>query len=182
MREASDPFSIEDVRFVELFRLNKDMTQFVLNGLIPQLNDDSNPVAIPVIIKFFGVLQFYATGTYQRVIGRGFHISMSQQSLSRAINEVTNAIVNSFSEQWVRFPRTAEEKYQIKQRFMEARGFPGVIGAVDCTHVEILKPNIEEHNYINRKGYHSKNIQIVSYIIINCACYNWHNLLYFAGL
>ncbi|CAH2013998.1 unnamed protein product [Acanthoscelides obtectus] len=86
---------------------------------------------------------------------------MFQQSISRAIHEITNAIISTFSEQLVHFPRTALEKHVIKQRFMEARGFPGVIGAIDCTHVEILRPTLEEHNYLNRKGYHSKNIQIV---------------------
>ncbi|CAH1976573.1 unnamed protein product [Acanthoscelides obtectus] len=84
---------------------------------------------------------------------------MSQQSISRAIHEITNAIISTFSEQLVHFPRTALQKHVIKQRFMEARGFSGIIGAIDCTHVEILRPTLEEHNY--RKGYHSKNIQIV---------------------
>ncbi|CAH2000558.1 unnamed protein product [Acanthoscelides obtectus] len=86
---------------------------------------------------------------------------MSQQSISRAIHEITNAIISIFSEQLVHFPKTASERHVIKQRFMEARCFPGVIGAIDCTHVEILRPTLEEHNYLNRKGYHSKNIQIV---------------------
>lgn len=161
MREGSDPFTIEDSRFKELFRINKDMAHFILNRILPQLDQGNNPVAIPAIIKFFGTLRFYATGAYQRVLGRGFDISISQQSMSRAIHEVTIAIEETFAEEWVRFPRTEEEKNQIKQRFMEARHFPGIIGVVDCTHVEILRPAIEEHNYLNRKGYHSKNIQIV---------------------
>lgn len=44
---------------------------------------------------------------------------------------------------------------------MEKAGFPSVIGCIDCTHIAILGPSHEEHNYINRKGYHSKNVQII---------------------
>lgn len=40
-------------------------------------------------------------------------------------------------------------------------GFPGGVGAIDGTHVAILKQRAEEHNFINRKGYHSINVQIV---------------------
>lgn len=161
MRAESDPFSIENSRFKELFRLNKNMAQYILNGILPQLDQTNNPVAVPGIIKFFGVLHFYATGTFQRVVGRSFNISMSQQSMSKAIEEVTTAIINTYG-QWIHFPRTEQEKNEIKRRFMEARNFPGVIGAVDCTHIRILRPTTEEHNYLNRKGFHSKNIQIVS--------------------
>ncbi|KAJ8965380.1 hypothetical protein NQ317_015679, partial [Molorchus minor] len=39
--------------------------------------------------------------------------------------------------------------------------FPGTIGAIDGTHVAILKPRLEEHNFINRKGFHSLNVQII---------------------
>ncbi|XP_030747090.1 putative nuclease HARBI1 [Sitophilus oryzae] len=161
MRDGSDPFSIEDVRFVELFRLNKDMAQYVYNGIGPNMVQTNNPVAIPSILKFFGVLRFLATGAYQRVIGCGFDISMSQQSISRAVEEVTTTITNTFSEQWINFPTTEASKNNIKQGFMAAFNFPGVIGAVDCTHVEIVRPSMEEHNYLNRKGYHSKNIQLI---------------------
>lgn len=42
-------------------------------------------------------------------------------------------------------------------------GFPGVIGAIDCTHVAIFSPPKEiEYIYVNRKGYHSINTQLVS--------------------
>ena len=36
-------------------------------------------------------------------------------------------------------------------------GFPNVIGCVDCTHVKIISPAINEHGYINRKGFCSHN-------------------------
>lgn len=168
MRDGSDPFSIEDVRFVELFRLNKDMAQYVYNRIGPNMAQTNNPVAIPTILKFFGVLRFFATGAYQRVVGRGFDISISQQSMSRAVDEVTTAIIITLSEQWIKFPTTEPEKNAIKQGFMASFNFPGVIGAIDCTHVEIIKPVVEEHNYLNRKGYHSKNIQLVSFFTAQC--------------
>ncbi|XP_069192090.1 putative nuclease HARBI1, partial [Procambarus clarkii] len=40
--------------------------------------------------------------------------------------------------------------------------FPNVIGAIDCTHVPIKAPKVEENIYVNRKQYHSLNIQVVS--------------------
>ncbi|KAG8227154.1 hypothetical protein J437_LFUL001698 [Ladona fulva] len=44
---------------------------------------------------------------------------------------------------------------------MEKSGFPGVIGAVDGTHVSTVPPVCErEHDFANRKGFHSKNVQI----------------------
>jgi len=52
-------------------------------------------------------------------------------------------------------------------RFLDKKGVPGVIGTIDCTHVAIFPPPSEglypEHIYVNRKGYHSINTQLVSY-------------------
>ncbi|KAJ8972846.1 hypothetical protein NQ314_000011 [Rhamnusium bicolor] len=44
---------------------------------------------------------------------------------------------------------------------MQSTGFPGAIAAIDCTHIAIIAPGFEEHNYLNRKGFHSKNVQII---------------------
>ena len=40
-------------------------------------------------------------------------------------------------------------------------GFPNVIGCVDCTHVKIISPAINEHEFINRKIFHSINVQLI---------------------
>lgn len=55
-------------------------------------------------------------------------------------------------------------------RFWINHRFPGAIGCIDCTHVAIISPpkndeNYPEHIYINRKGYHSINVQLVKNIV-----------------
>ncbi|KAJ8964276.1 hypothetical protein NQ314_005010 [Rhamnusium bicolor] len=44
---------------------------------------------------------------------------------------------------------------------MNRWGFPGDVGAIDCTHVAILKPKADEHNFLNRNNFHSINTQII---------------------
>jgi len=47
--------------------------------------------------------------------------------------------------------------------FYAASGMPGVLGAVDCTHVPIQSPGGDDAEiYRNRKGYFSINVQLVS--------------------
>ena len=48
-------------------------------------------------------------------------------------------------------------------------GFPNVVGAVDGTHVKIQAPTKDEDDYVNRKGYHSINVQV---------CYTGTQLLF----
>jgi hypothetical protein len=45
--------------------------------------------------------------------------------------------------------------------FFEKFNFPGVIGLIDCTHVAIVPPSEDEHLYVNRKHYHSINVQLI---------------------
>lgn len=173
MRDESDPFSIEDDQFTKLFRLRKEPARHVLNVILPNMNLTNNVVAIHPTVKYFCTMSFYATGSYQRTIGQSYNLSISQQSVSRAIKEITEVIVNTLAQQWIRFPIDGASKNSIKGGFMEKHNFPGIIGCIDCTHVAILKPAVEEHNYLNRKGFHSKNIQIVSIFYFNFVCFTF---------
>lgn len=39
--------------------------------------------------------------------------------------------------------------------------FPKVIGAIDGTHIKIVAPKLDRDAYINRKGYHSMQLQVL---------------------
>ena len=50
---------------------------------------------------------------------------------------------------------------EIKASFENKGGFPGVIGVVDGTDIRIRAPEQEPEAYINRKKFHSINVQVL---------------------
>lgn len=44
--------------------------------------------------------------------------------------------------------------------FQNIAGLRGVVGAIDGTHIRISRPHVNEEVYVNRKGYHSINVQV----------------------
>jgi hypothetical protein len=80
--------------------------------------------------------------------------------MSNCISEIAVAL-QTIARRWIQFPVTEESRQAVQMEFMEKFGFPCVIGAIDGTHVAILQPVEDEYVYFNRKGFHSKNVQII---------------------
>lgn len=161
MRDTFNPFDLDDLEFRRRFRLTKPKAEMVINQLIPYIRNIARRSALSPRTRIFTALQFFATGSYQRLVGQSSELSMSQQSVSNCIREVATLITNHLAPNFIKFPATPEQKQEIKNEFFRRFNFPGIIGAIDCTHVRILCPTLEEHNYLNRKGYHSLNVQII---------------------
>lgn len=88
---------------------------------------------------------------------------MSQSIVSRCVREFSKIISINLGPKYVKFPTLPDEIESTKQNFLDRYGVPGILGLVDCTHVPLaaLKNDIEIA-YINRKGFHSINVQIIS--------------------
>ncbi|XP_023240575.1 putative nuclease HARBI1, partial [Centruroides sculpturatus] len=111
-------------------------------------------------------LRLFASGSYQNPVVQDNTLEISQLSVSRCITAVSEAINVILPHHYIKFPSSETEMALVKQIFMSLGGFPGVIGAIDGTHIPIIAPSLndpdhKEFTYINRKGYHSINIQIV---------------------
>lgn len=63
--------------------------------------------------------------------------------------------------------------------FFNKFGIPGVLGCIDGTHIEIVRPILHEERYFCRKHYHSLNVQLVctlpTTIIIFVSKISWKN-------
>lgn len=161
MRSDNDPFLLSDTEFQNLYRVTKDMANYLVVRLSPYMAHSLYPRAVEPKLRIFAALFFYGTGSYQRVVGQNFQLPMAQNTVCKCVKEITDLIIEHLANEWIVFPHTNFQKTHIKYTFMDKTRFPGVIGAIDGTHIAILKPIEEEHNYFNRKGYHSKNVQIV---------------------
>ena len=114
--------------------------------------------AIPVHIQLLSTLGILATGTFQREVG---DISgISQPSMSRTMPVVLDAII-SLAPNYIQFPYRDPQQAKIKRGFHAIAGFPNIIEAINCTHIAIKAQSTKEFNYVNRKGFHSVNVQIV---------------------
>ncbi|KAJ8913076.1 hypothetical protein NQ315_006577 [Exocentrus adspersus] len=162
-----DPFTLNDNTFKRIFRVPKELAREVINILADFLEAPSRRSALHKDTKVLVALHFFATGSYQLDIGYNTFSGISQASVSRCINEVTEVLNRpEIFNQWIRFPNTIEELRANRRNFFEKFHFPGVVGVIDGTHVAIVPPNqhdaqYPEHIYVNRKGYHSINTQLV---------------------
>ena len=70
--------------------------------------------------------------------------------------------LNALMGQSITFPQTRQEMERIAEGFRQRAGIPGVVGAVDGTHIQSPAPNsLHRSSYINRKGFASIQLQVV---------------------
>ncbi|XP_011700942.1 PREDICTED: putative nuclease HARBI1 [Wasmannia auropunctata] len=96
----------------------------------------------------------HESASYRDVADR-FGISIS--TLYNVITRVTEFIM-SLAPNIIRYP-TSAEKEETSTYFFQEKGFPGIIGAIDGTHVRIDKPLQDADSYINRKKFFSLHAQ-----------------------
>ena len=86
---------------------------------------------------------------------------ISPRAASNCIHDVANAICSKMNE-FIAWP-TEEEIAVIKRDFYDLSGLPGILGAIDGTHVPICSPSPPhvEAAFVNRKQFHSINCQIL---------------------
>lgn len=161
LRDASNPFDVTDTEFRQHYRLHKVLAQRLIDELEPHMREAQRATAIPVNLKVLCALHFFANGNFQKPNGRNFDFAMSQPSVSRALEEVVN-VMNRLDilRAHIKFPRDRQERQVLIMKNAAASDLPGVIGYVDGTHVAIRAPSEREDVFVNRKGYHSMNVQI----------------------
>jgi len=127
-----------------------------------KLNDEETKRNQPVsaLNQLLITLRFYATGGFLLTIADMFGVDKS--TVCRIVHRVSAAIA-SLREKYIKFPETMGDRLAVMNSFYTNSGLPGVIGAVDCTHVPIQSPGGNQAEiYRNRKGYFSVNVQLVT--------------------
>lgn len=87
-------------------------------------------------------------------------LGFEKNTVSKTVKDVTDAIVSRAGE-FIKWPITPGARAAIKKGYYKQARFTNVIGCIDGTCVRILAPSTDENAYVNRKGFHSINVQAV---------------------
>ena len=125
--------SLSEEECRQKLRLTRQAVTDVCHLLADELGTDVPcPYALPIAVKVTAALYFYASGSFQHTLSTIGGIS--QSAISLAIHAVTSGLVRH-AEKYIQFPVTPDSQERTKQAFWAKCGFPGVLGAIDCTHV-----------------------------------------------
>ena len=110
-------------------------------------------------MKVLVTLRFLALGSFLQVVGNTF-LSFDKSTVSQIVHQVTKALsakLNAF----IKFTSTRNERDEVKRSLFRIGSFPCAIGCVNSIHVRIKAPSLHEPDYVNRKGFHSINVQAI---------------------
>lgn len=150
---------LSDRECVDRFRLDKHSIEELSNLITPFLVlSVYNNRAVPAVIQLCITLRYLATGDMQRSVGDVFNVS--QAAVSNIVRSVTTAIAR-ISQNYIFMPR-GDESRRIMGSIFHKYQLPKVIGLIDGTHIRIQSPRENEYSYVNRKNYHSINVQVIT--------------------
>ncbi|XP_052267393.1 putative nuclease HARBI1 [Dreissena polymorpha] len=161
-RERADVLDkLSNMELVERYRLDRNGILFLnerLEHVISPLTRRNK--SLSSIEKILVSLRYFATSNIQ--LNDGDLHNVSQPTVSRAINDVVEAMINpDIVRQFIYLPTMLWDIRQQKEDFFNIARFPNVIGVVDGTHVQIQAPHVDEPLFVNIMGYHSINAQIM---------------------
>ncbi len=158
-REREDLLANEDDWLMSRFRLPRAVLLELCAELRPALErSTARNQGLSVPTQVLTTLGFPATGAFQRELAD--RSGVYQSTLSGAMPAVWDEIIR-MSFRYIKFPYNAVEQADIKAQFAARAGFLNVIEAIDCTHIAIKAPSQDEFVFVNRKHFHSINVQII---------------------
>ncbi len=142
IRDAHNPFELSTTEFRKLYRMSQHVFFNLVGVLEPMcpVRFHHNAVPLPIRVRatfyhlhvgilftlterFFPHLQilcavgFYASGSYQRIFGRGVDVCVSQASVSNFITEVTQALNRpEIMSRYIHFPENPAEREEVIRR------------------------------------------------------------------
>lgn len=159
-RNLFDPLQhYDDKELFSRYRFDRNGIMYLSDILRRELeNTSARSRAIPVETQICVALRYLASNDFQLGVADDFNLSQSEVSL--IVDKFVDALsvkANNF----VKFPVSVDAVNETKLKFFQVAEFPCVVGCIDCTHIRIQAPHHDENDYVNRKSFHSINVQAV---------------------
>jgi|SRR5579859_1347383 len=112
----------------------------------------ATPSRIRLMVYLHHVCQNSNYTTISQLFGLG------RSTISNCIHDISRAIVKHLWAAYIRLPNV-QETVQSMSRWRAQTGIPGIVGAINGTHIAIKRPCKHGEAYFNRKSFYSLNVQ-----------------------
>lgn len=163
-----------DSDFKRIFRLSRP-TFDTIKGFLQDCHElvvEGQGGREPISVKKQLYVTLWYLGGSDSIIRIADRFGIAESSVVVCRNRIIDTILNNLKSKFINWPH-AEILEQTIDKFHQRNGFPGVIGALDGTHISIKAPTENPQSYINRKGYYSLQLQAVcdsDMKFLNCFC------------
>jgi len=170
---AENPMYPEAI-FKRRFRMSSRLFRNILqdieinNPYFRQLPDACGRLGASAVQKCTAALRVLAYGRSADSIDE--YVRLGESTIIECVKQFADSIVNLYAEQYLNRP-TAEEMKSISE-FNAKRGFPGMLGSLDCMHwIWKNAPKAHQGQY---KGYKKNASTMVLEGIVSHDLYFWH--------
>ena len=155
---------MSESKFINRFRVSRALFDKILDMIRCDITHKVTTAnnTIPASKRIAITLRYIASGDNLNTLSDLFGVGDS--TIHAVIKEVVYAIANCKTLQdLVKFPSTELEFHELSKRLFDMFQFPNVIGAVDDTHIPIVKPlsHNDPSSYFDYKKNYSIHLQAV---------------------
>jgi hypothetical protein len=152
--------SYSDCTFRSHFRLSRSSAE-ILVGLLarcPEIPSEHLRGRPPVSVEKQLLITMWVLGNPETIRSVSDRFNVTKSSVFRIVRRICHAIVNNLAAQFICWP-SGERLKQVTEQFQRKKGLPHCIGAIDGTHIPIKAPYDNPEQYVNRKKFHSVQLQ-----------------------
>lgn len=142
-----------------MYRFPRSLAVDFLNLITSKMNGSPCP-GIPMTVQFCSVLNFYASGSYQRRVASDAFAMMSQTLVSKCVRAFSYQITTKIMDQYIHFPQTVDEIKVLHDELQKHTDYPGAFAFTDGSLIGLAAvSHLIEHAHISRKSSHAINTQ-----------------------
>ena len=116
---------------------------------------------LPISVSKHLLITLWFLGNQESIRSIADRFNVTKSSVFLCCKRVCDAIKNNVASRVIMWP-TQDRVKVIMEGFRQHKGMPGVIGAIDGSHIAIKAPQECPENYVNRKGFYSVVLQGIS--------------------
>ena len=141
-------------------RMSRDTFEILCTELKPYLERQVTSFREPISVEIRVAVTLWrlATNVEYRTIAGLFGLGRS--TVGEIVLDTCEVITRMLTHKYVRIPQ-GNSLQEVIDGFEGRTGFPQVVGAIDGTHIPILRPQHSASDYYNRKGFYSIIMQAV---------------------